>query len=215
MSNDLVVVNGWDLAVIGDDASSGIPTISVEMRRMVELFNDRARGCRMPDVTPALREEALALLPLVRRAAARRSEADIRSWLVPINAAVAKPLQPKEFVVRAEAIAEALADLPAACFTKELRGQVLQTAVWWPSGAEIRAKLVGRGSAVLGMLRALENFVLPPAAAKALAHDKGTRPESQAERDRIVDRFHGQMREARDVFDPSHVARRLRPEGAK
>ena len=226
MSNDLVPVETAALVATHGELPLGLPAMSGEMIRMLGWFNERNRGFPMPAVTPALRFEAQSLIGLVRAAAEPKAQGAIRSWLAPINAAVARPLDKTDCMRRIAVIAEALADLPGACFTVATRALVMRSYNWWPSAAEIAVTLAARAEAVRDALRAMEAFARPaPAmAANAIAHDRGTRPESQAERDAIIANFHAKMqgrdvpgtpfKSASSVFDPAKLER-LRPEGTK
>ena len=115
------------------------------------------------DAAPdAVRAEPRRLLPIYERAAAPAGPGAVVQWLVDVNLGLAPPLGEELFRSRAGAVADAVADMPAALFTDQTRREAVCTWEFFPGAAAIEALLGARGRELRAVVDALRRVVSTP-----------------------------------------------------
>ncbi len=94
-----------------------------------------------PPPSVRVQEQARAVLRQIEAGQVPVSPRVMAMWLARINMVVRNPLPQQEFSVRARAFADLLADLPAAVFTERTLREVVRTAQFFPSVADVRVVL--------------------------------------------------------------------------
>ncbi len=87
--------------------------------------------------TRALRVEARAAADRLRKLLTPVDADTVRRWLLPINAAVRRPLAAEDFAARAAAIAITVSGLPSRVFTVPTQREAMQTFRIFPAAADI------------------------------------------------------------------------------
>lgn len=89
-------------------------------------------------VSAVVKDEARRCLPHYEAACRPATNAQVREWLLAINAGVRNPLSRDDFNARCAAIADVCHDLPASAFTAETRREAMQSPefAFFPSAAD-------------------------------------------------------------------------------
>jgi hypothetical protein len=135
-------------------------------------------------------EEAAGLLRRIDRRLAPAGKIVVWSWLEKVNFGLTFPLSPDDFALRANAVADAFAEIPRFLFTLETVNEVAMAFRGFPGAADISAKLGGRHRKLLRERAALQSIL----GAKPTAPSE--KPASQEERDRIIADFQLKLRAA-------------------
>lgn len=131
----------------------------------------------MPALTPDQRNLAADAADDMAAVVGRRaSAADIRAWLMPVNAGVRNPQDGDAFALRASAIALACHDIPAAVFDRETQVALLRAAQFFPSVADVLAVVQPVADRLRRELAALEAASRPPEPPKPAAQPQAQPP---------------------------------------
>lgn len=104
----------------------------------------------------------------------------LTSWLAVVNAACEYPLSTGEFVARAAAIAEVLANIPAAAFTDDARRNLATSVSRFPSAKQIMDAVKPEAERLTGKLDALRRLAARPAADEPAPKRPAVSPEQKA-----------------------------------
>ncbi len=163
----------------------------------------------LPDVLPdGLREEARVVLPRYEATCASAGAATIGRWLFVVNGALSPPVGEEEFRERADAIAAALEDLPAALFTRATAGEAAAEWKHFPGAAMIVELFHERSvelRTVRASLRSIANAPDPPPPVPEMSLEERERATAGVRA--ALDRIDAEQRAARTaVWQPTPVA---------
>lgn len=143
-----------------------------------------------PDPPPAW------MMPEIRRAHRKLSDAlgptepgIIARWIVPLASLVARAPEGDALRVRVQAMAHALTDLPACCFTPETQRQAARTFRFWPSVAEIADLVTPAAHPLRTQRAALQRMMFVKPKPRGNPEERAETPEEReahAERNRAA-----------------------------
>lgn len=166
-----------------------------------------------PDAPP------LWMMPEIRAAHAKLGQAlgptdaaTIARWIVPLASMVSRAPEGEALRVRVQAMAHALTDLPACCWTPETQRQAARSFKFWPSVAEI-AELVMPASQPLRMQRAaLQRMMFTkPKPTRGSPDARQETPQERAAHAEANRRAVEAMREQLEAREREAKAARIRP----
>ena len=134
-------------------------------------------------LSPAVREEAATVLLWIEGRLRPAGQSRVVTWLGKLNMGLGRPLDPSEFELRSPAVSDAVADLPAAVFTRATVREAARTFEFFPGARALSILLAPHVQKLLRQKRSLERI------AGSVSPARPSRPEGQDERDRIVAAF--------------------------
>lgn len=158
------------------------------------------------------------MMPEIRAAHAKLGQAlaptdagTIARWIAPLASMVSRAPEGDALRVRVAAMAQALTDLPACCWTPDTQRQAARAFKFWPSVAEI-AELVGPASQPLRMQRAaLQRMMFTKHKPRGAPEQRAESPEERAAHAEANRQAVEAMREQLERREREAKAARIRP----